>query len=137
MFVRVAVASLCLGLLGGSAVSADDDNPVLAYVKPRLKDAEKPFTLVVFVTVKEDAGDKFEAAFAKAAKATRKEKGCLRYEANRDQEKPQRYVVYERWQTLADLKAHLESDHVKELLSVLPDLADGKPEFKVLFPAKE
>ena len=38
---------------------------------------------------------------AKAAKATRAEKGCIAYDLNRDTEDTARYVVYERWKNVA------------------------------------
>src|SRR5262249_56723830 len=121
-----------------AARSADDkDDPIIAFVKPKLKDASKPFTLMVGVKVKEGTGEKFEAAFAKALQATRKEKGCLTYDLNRDTEDPTRYQVYERWKSLADLEAHLKTDHIKALVAVLPDVTAGRLELRVLLPTSE
>jgi quinol monooxygenase YgiN len=114
-----------------------EDDPIIAFVKPKLKHPDKPFTLVVIVKVKEGEGKKFEEAFAKALTATRKEKGCIRYDLNHDTENAARYVVYERWKSLADLESHLKSDHIKALLGVLPDVTTGGPELHVLLPASE
>jgi len=134
----LAVLALAALLAGPSAVVAEDkDDPVIAAVKPRLKDPKKPFTLIVIVKVKEGSEDKFEAAFAKALAATRKEKGCITYDLNRDAQEGQRYLVYERWKSLADLEAHMKTDHIKALLQVLPELTSGPPEFRTLLPASE
>src|SRR5690349_10077753 len=65
------------------AAAQDKENPILALVKSELKDAAKPFTMVVTLKVKAGAGPKLEAAFAKAVAATRKEKGNLAYELSR------------------------------------------------------
>ena len=109
--------------------------PVVAKVKEVVKDGDKPFTLVVILKAKEDVGGKIETAFAKAVKPTRKEKGCLAYDLNRDPKTPGRYVVYERWQNLAALQAHLESEHIKTLLKELGEVLDGGPELRILLPA--
>jgi quinol monooxygenase YgiN len=144
MLMRGAVSGICLvlGLLvvlpgAGRAADEDKENPILASVKSRLKNPDKPFTLVVLVQVKEGSGEQFEAAFAKAITATRKEKGNLVYDLDRDTEKPSRYVVYERWKDLAALEAHLNSPHIKALLAELPKLTEGAPESRVLLPAGE
>jgi hypothetical protein len=73
------IASCCLA---GSART--QDNPILSAVKDGLKDPTKPFAMGVIVKVKDGQGAKFEAAFAKALKATRQEKGCIAYDLNRD-----------------------------------------------------
>ncbi len=119
------------------AADEEKENPILAFVKTRVKDQKKPFTLVVRLTVKDGSAAKLEEAFATAAKATRAEKGCLTYDLNRDTDNETRYVVYERWKSVADLDAHLKTDHIKALLKALPALIDGAPEPHVLIPAGE
>ena len=74
---------------------------------------------------------------AKALTATRKEKGCITYDLNRDSKDAKRYVVYERWKSLADLAAHMKTDHIRTLLEALPDLTEGAPELRILLPAAE
>jgi quinol monooxygenase YgiN len=115
----------------------DRENPVITFVKSRLKDPDKPFTLIVRVQVKEGAGRQFEAAFAKAHAETRKEKGNLAYDLNRDTQDPSRYLVYERWKDLAALEAHLKTSHIKALFVELPKVTAGAPESQVLLPAGE
>ena len=141
MFARFRAGSLCLAagllltpMLAQSAAGEEKDDPILTFVKPRLKDAGKPFTLIVVVKVKEGEGAKFEASFAKAQKATRMEKGCISYDLNRDADDAGRYLVYERWKSLAALEAHLKTDHIKALLADLPALVAGAPEPRVLMP---
>jgi len=114
-----------------------EPNPIAAQVKAELKDPAKPFTMLVRVQVKEGMQDKFEAAFAKAVKETRKEKGCLEYDLNRDTKDSTRYLVYERWKSLADLEAHLKTPHITALLGELKDLLAGPPEVRVMLPAAE
>ena len=124
-------------LLPAPATAQEKENPIITFVKARVKNADKPFTLVIPLQVKEGSGAKLEAAFAKAARLTRKEKGCLAYDLSRDADKPDRYLVYERWQNLKALEAHLNTAHIKKLLADLPDLLAGMPEPRVLIPAGE
>jgi quinol monooxygenase YgiN len=128
-----------LAVLGNTnrVAGEDKENPVITVVKSRLKNPDQPFTLIVRVQVKEGAGKQFEAAFAKAIPATRKEKGNLAYDLNRDTQNPSRYLVYERWKDLAALEAHLKTPYIKELLAELLKVTDGAPESQILLAAGE
>jgi|SRR6516165_1669078 autoinducer 2-degrading protein len=116
------------------ARAQERENAILGQVKAAIKDAAKPFTMVVQLRVKEGSAAKFEAAFAKASKATRQEKGNRAYDLNRDATMPTRYLVYERWQNLAALETHLKSEHITTLLAELGDLLAAPPEITVLVP---
>jgi quinol monooxygenase YgiN len=137
-----AIVSLCAVaavlatalLLAPDLAGQEKEDPILATVKATIKDPSKPFTMLVRVQVKEDAGAKFEAAFARATRATRKEKGNRAYDLNRDLKMPTRYVVYERWQNLKALQEHLQSEHIKTLLSEIGDLLAAPPEVSVMTP---
>ncbi len=131
--VVLALATLCFSPVAGQ----EKPNPIAAQVKASLKDPGKPFTMVVGLRTKEGAGEKVETAFAPAIKATRGEKGCLAYDLNRDTKAPEQYLVYERWQSLAALEAHLKSPHIATLLAALGDLLAAPPEVRVLLPAGE
>jgi quinol monooxygenase YgiN len=136
--MRVVVGLVSALLLGGllvSQVSAQKKpHPIAVMVKENLKDASKPFTLLVRFQAKEGAEAKLEAAFARATRATLKEKGCLRYELNRDPKMPTNYFLYERWQDLPSLEAHLQSAHIATLLSEVNELRAAPPEAQILLP---
>src|SRR5215212_3080187 len=92
---------IAIAVSAPDTVSAQDkDNPIIALVKKRVSDAKKPFTLVVALHLIEGAGEKFEALFAKAQKATRKEPGCITYDLNQDLENKTKFFVYERWKSM-------------------------------------
>jgi quinol monooxygenase YgiN len=124
-------------LLAGNAPAQDKPHPIAVMVKGTLKDPDAPFTLLVRFQAKEGAGEKLEAAFAKAAKATRQEKGCLVYQLNRDVKMPTHYVIYERWQNLAALEAHLKSPHITTLLTEINEIRATPPEAQVLVPVAD
>src|SRR5262245_33826171 len=85
-----AVPLAALAVLAPRAAGQEKPNPIVAAVKASLKDPTRPFTLLVHIQLKEGNGAKFEAAFAPAIKATRKEKGCLAYDLSRDTKTPTR-----------------------------------------------
>jgi quinol monooxygenase YgiN len=141
-FSRVATSRLVvLAILAGcawvvsSAPAQEKENPIAARVKAAVKDPARPFTLVVRLKVKEGAAAKFEAAFARAAQATRQEKGNRAYDLNRDTQTATQYLLYERWQDLSALEAHLKTPYITKLLAETGDLLVAPPEISVLLPA--
>jgi quinol monooxygenase YgiN len=131
------VVAVFITLLVPAAGADSEPNPIVAEVKKALKDPAKPFTMVVHLQVKEGMQGKFEAAFAKAIKGTRTEKGALAYNLDRDIKDPTHFQVYERWKSLADLDEHLKTKHITALLAELKELLSAPPEVKVFLPAAE
>jgi quinol monooxygenase YgiN len=133
----VGLVLLMSSLFASPAPGQEKPNPLVAQVKAAVKDSTKPFTLLIRFEAKPGAGSKIEAAFTKAVPATRKEKGCLAYEFNRDAKMPTRYLVYERWQNLAALEAHQNSAHIAELRREINDLRTGAHVAEVLVSVGE
>ena len=115
-----------------SAVYAQDENPVVATVKSKLKDKDKPFGMAVIFEVKSGSEKAFEEAFKPCLVGTRKEPGCLAYYLNHDVDDPKTYIVFERFKSVAALEAHAKTPHVAELLKKIGPLIDGEPKVKVL-----
>jgi quinol monooxygenase YgiN len=127
-------AALCL--LVAPAAAQDQEHPIVAEAKASLKDPAKPFTLVVRIKVKEGAGAKFEAAYAKAAAGTRQEKGNRAYDLHRSAKAPNEYLLYERWQDLAALQTHLKAPHFAAFFAEAGSLFDGRPEAQIMVPVE-
>jgi quinol monooxygenase YgiN len=51
------------------------------------------------------------AAMTKVAKATQQEAGCIRYNFYADLEDPNKFIVYEEWESLEHLNAHTSADN--------------------------
>lgn len=135
--LALLAALVALPLAASAVLGADEPNPIVTAIKAQLKDPDKPFTMFVRLQVKDGMQAKFEAAFAKAITGTRKEKGNLAYDLNRDAKDPTRYVVYERWKSLKDLDSHLKQPYLTALLAILPDMLTGAPEANAYLPAGE
>ena len=119
------------------ATAQEKGDPIASQFKAGLKDLNKPFTMIVRVQVKVGAEEQFEKAFARAIAGTRKEKGNIAYDLNRNARKTSNYLVYERWRDFAALEAHLKTEHITTLLSEIGDLLAMPPEVQLLLPAGE
>jgi quinol monooxygenase YgiN len=106
---------------------------ILTAAKKDLSDVTKPFTLMIQFTVKEGQAKKFEAAMAETVKGTRKEKGNLAYELSRTT-LGRGYVIYERWENLAALEAHLKTAYYKTALDGVVPLLEKDTTVELLVP---
>ena len=136
LLAAVACCAWCAACVREVAAQ-EKDHPVVAAVKASVKDPSKPFAMLVHIKIKDGAATKFETAFAHAITATRKEKGNLAYDLNRSVKSPNEYIVYERWQNLAALQAHVSSAHIQALGAATGALRAGPARVEVLVPAGE
>jgi quinol monooxygenase YgiN len=132
----LVVLAILMGCAWGvsRAPAQAQENPIVARVKAAVKDPARPFTLVLRLKLKEGAAAKFEAAFAKAATATHQEKGNRAYDLNRDTQTPTQYLLYERWQNLPALEAHLKTPYITKLLAETGEMMAAPPESNILVP---
>src|SRR5258708_2414973 len=124
-------------LLVSPAPAQERQNPIEKEVKASLKDPTKPFVMYVSIKIKDGTGAKFEAAFAKARTATRKEKGNKAYSLTRSAKVLSEYVVNERWENFEALQAHMKAPHFATLLTEVGNMLDGAPEVKVFIPTRK
>lgn len=136
-FTWLPAAVLAGWLFGGVGLVHGGDDPIVALAKEKVADPKKPFTLVIVLTTKEGQGKPLEELFKPAITATRKEKGCIAYDLNRDLGDATKYYVYERWQSVAALEAHLQTPHIKTLLGKIGDVLAAEPEAKIYGVAGE
>jgi quinol monooxygenase YgiN len=61
---------------------------------------------------------------------------CEIFELNEDPQKPSRFLVYERWCSLAGIEAHLRKKHAAELRTLFHRLIVDGPEFQIPLPAE-
>lgn len=63
------------------------------------------------------------------AEASRRERGCLRFEALQESADPTHFFTVEQWVSEAEADAHMRSQHVLQVLAVLADLLAEAPRF--------
>jgi quinol monooxygenase YgiN len=125
------VAPALVLALAVSHARAQEENPVVALIKSKVKDVSKPFALTVEFKVKAGKEKDFEAAFKPALEATRKEPGCVAYFLNRDPDHAESYTMYEQFKSLAALEEHLKAKHTDTLLKTVVPMCEGDPKIKV------
>lgn len=130
---RAALLAIPLATLVLSApAAAQDENPVVKLIKSKVKDEKKTFAILVTFKVKAGKEKEFEAAFAPALVATRKEAGCVAYFLNRDPDAPSNYIMYESFKGIPGLEAHMKEKHTQTLLATVLPMCDGDPKIQVL-----
>jgi quinol monooxygenase YgiN len=118
----------CLALALAFPARAQDKEPDIITKLKKAK-VDGPFTLIVTLKVKEGEEKTLLAAAKPCVTATRKEKGCLRYELHQDIDDPTKFVFFERWKSVKDLAAHLGAAHTKKLIGAVGKIVDGTPTF--------
>jgi quinol monooxygenase YgiN len=131
--IRLALAAVLAALLGAPAFAQKPD-PIVADVKAKLKNPDKPFTMVVVFKVKPGKEKAFVEAVAAAKKKTRQEKGNLAYDLYQDAEHPEIYVNWEKWKNIDGLADHVKSDYIVKLLKTVGEMTEGGPQIKVIVP---
>src|SRR5262245_23199917 len=58
---------------------------------------------------------------------SRQEKGCLQYDMLVGDEDPAEFALYERWESVVLMNAHLRSRHIEVAYGITTDLIEGSP----------
>lgn len=70
-------------------------------------------TIMAFITAKAGMQPQVREVLLDLVAQTRKEKGCLNYDLHQSQDNPREFVIYENWESAADLDAHARSEHLQ------------------------
>ncbi|HEV2422490.1 MAG TPA: putative quinol monooxygenase [Candidatus Acidoferrales bacterium] len=70
-------------------------------------------TIMAFITAKAGMQPQVREVLLDLVAQTRKEKGCLNYDLHQSQDNPREFVMYENWESAADLDAHARSEHLQ------------------------
>ncbi len=87
--------------------------------------------VIARATIKADKVDEAKAVFCAIVDPTRNEAGCIQYDLLQSQSNPREFAIVEEWESKELLDQHLQSTHVGEMLSKLPDLVDGPPDVQL------
>ena len=83
---------------------------------------DEPLTIVAIFQAKPGREAHLEAALRAMPVPTRLEAGCIEYDLHQVRADPGRYFFHETWTTADHHRAHLNTPHVRHLLSLTPDL---------------
>jgi quinol monooxygenase YgiN len=73
-------------------------------------------------TARDGKESEAEEAFKALVDPTHAEDGCVLYALHRGHDDPRKLAFVERWESKEKLDAHLESEHVKDVLTKADDL---------------
>jgi quinol monooxygenase YgiN len=116
--------------------AGDDIAKIINTFGTQLPNPAHSLSLLARFEVCESDRETIKFAFAHARSQTLAEPGCGVFELNEDAQNPGRFVLYERWRSLADLEVHLRKDHTTKLRSLFLRLIADGPEFQVMLPAQ-
>ncbi len=84
-----------------------------------------PYALVGSATAKDGLADALEERLVSMVAPTREEPGALAYHVHRDRADRSRFVFYEAWRSIDDLRQHFDQPHVVSFLRDRPNYLDG------------
>ena len=82
-------------------------------------------TILVLIPAKPGQADALDAALKGLLAPTRKEHGCISYDAHRSTDDPNLFMMYETWESQAALDKHFQQPHMQDAMAKLPDLVEG------------
>lgn len=83
-------------------------------------------TIHVLIPAKPGKSEALGAALKALLEPTRKEKGCISYDAHKSNDDPDLYLMYENWESQAALDAHFQTPHLQDFVNTkMPELVQG------------
>jgi len=90
--------------------------------------------VVAVIAAKSGSEEIVAAALTKLARASRGDTGCISYEIFASDSTPGTFVTIEKWESQADIDAHMASPHIAEMITAAGDHFDGFPAIHTLRP---
>jgi quinol monooxygenase YgiN len=88
--------------------------------------------VVALITAKSGSEAVVEAALKKLASASKDDTGCISYDLFSSESTPGAFVTIEKWESQADLDAHMASPHIAEMITAAGDHLEGFPAIHTL-----
>lgn len=80
------------------------------------------------IPVDPESRDEAKALLSDVAEKSRSEAGIIDYRISVDVDDPNRLRIFEQYEDDEAFETHMETDHIDEFMSRLPDLLDGDVE---------
>ncbi|MGB5894742.1 MAG: putative quinol monooxygenase [Ignavibacteriaceae bacterium] len=81
-------------------------------------------TIMAKIKAKQNAIEKVREELLNLVEPTCQEKGCMDYILHQDLEDPSVIMLYENWESNADLDAHMNAKHFKDCFAEIDGLYD-------------
>jgi quinol monooxygenase YgiN len=136
-FLLACSALAVLAVVGRPAVGQEELHPLAAQIAEQLGEHEGPFVMLVTFTVAEGQGEALVEALGIAATETHKEEGNLAYDLHNDAQDGSKFLLFEKWRSLADLDSHLKQPYLVDLGNKFDTILAGPPELAAYVPVEE
>ena len=83
------------------------------------------YTNLAFLRAQSGQSDMLGNALLALVAPSRSEPGCISYDVHRSNDDPDLWMVYENWQSTADLQAHFALPHMRDFVGMVPALVAG------------
>ncbi|MFD6161896.1 putative quinol monooxygenase [Nocardia sp. NPDC060256] len=87
-----------------------------------------PRPMIAILDAKPGMAEAFRAKIAELVRAVRNEPGCLTFTAYEARNHPGRFYLYEIYTDAAAFDDHLQTQHVHDFISAIPELSTGGPD---------
>ncbi len=81
----------------------------------------KTLTVIARIEAKIEKIELMQSEVLRLIEPTRKEQGCIQYDLHQDNDNPEIFIFYEKWENRELWQTHMHSDHLKVYL----DATDG------------
>ena len=83
-------------------------------------------TVIAYMQAAPGKRDELKSALEALVEPTSKEKGYINYDLHQSIENPDMFLLYENWESGADLDAHLAAPHLTAFAARIPVLLDDR-----------
>ena len=81
-------------------------------------------TVIAYMRAAPGKRDELRQALEALVEPTSQEKGYVNYDLHQSLEDPDRFLLYENWESGEDLDAHLAAPHLRDFAARIPELLD-------------
>ncbi|HUK31511.1 MAG TPA: putative quinol monooxygenase, partial [Candidatus Acidoferrum sp.] len=81
-------------------------------------------TVIAHITAKPGQEERVRGELLQLVAKTRPEKGCINYDLHQSLANPAEFVMYENWDTSADLDAHAKSAHLQAFGKIASEILE-------------
>ncbi len=83
-------------------------------------------TVIAYMSAAPGKREELRQALEALVEPTSKEKGFINYDLHQSIQDPDLFMLYENWESEADLDAHLAAPHLQDFAGRIPELLDDR-----------
>lgn len=81
-------------------------------------------TIIAHITAKIEHLEKVQAALLGLITVTQTEQGCVRYDLHQDQNNPNHFMFYEKWESRELWEQHMQAPHLTDFMKTTDGLVE-------------